>query len=155
MRKMDLGQTVNTLANLGVIAGIVFLALELIQNREMMRAQTRNDLAQGAIGVITLTATNRDLADVLVRANEGETLTPAEDWMFVSRTEAVFRYFENVHYQYRQGLYDESEFSKHRDTMEWVMKEDAANVRYWCENRHLYSEAFAAEINATLPDGAC
>jgi len=32
MKKIDLGQTIQTLANLGVIAGIVFLAMELQQN---------------------------------------------------------------------------------------------------------------------------
>jgi len=155
MAKVDLGQTLNTLANVGVIAGIIFLALELNQNREMMRAQIRNELARGSIDVVSLSATSRDLADVLVRANEGATLTPTDYWMFVSRTEAVFRYFENVHYQYRQGLYDESEFSKHRDTMEFVMSDDPANVKYWCEARHLYSEAFANELNAMLPGGSC
>jgi hypothetical protein len=45
MKKIDLNQGVNTLANLGVIAGIVFLALEINQNSEMMRAQTRNEVA--------------------------------------------------------------------------------------------------------------
>jgi len=34
MKKIDLGQTINTLANLGVIAGIIFLAIEI-------RASTR------------------------------------------------------------------------------------------------------------------
>lgn len=35
MKKIDVGQTINTLANIGVIAGIVFLAIEI---RESTRA---------------------------------------------------------------------------------------------------------------------
>ena len=39
MKKIDLGQTINILANVGVIAGIVFLAFELQQNNELLGAQ--------------------------------------------------------------------------------------------------------------------
>ncbi len=40
MKKLDLGQTVRLLANIGVIAGIVFLAVELRQNNDLLVAQT-------------------------------------------------------------------------------------------------------------------
>jgi len=40
MKKIDLGQSISILANLGVIAGIVFLAFELRQNNELLIAQT-------------------------------------------------------------------------------------------------------------------
>jgi hypothetical protein len=33
MKKIDLGQTINTLANVGVLVGIVFLAIEVSQNQ--------------------------------------------------------------------------------------------------------------------------
>jgi hypothetical protein len=41
MKKIDLGQTVQILANLGVIAGIVFLGIELQQNNALLGAQAR------------------------------------------------------------------------------------------------------------------
>ena len=37
MKKLDLGQTMTILANVGVIVGISFLAVELRQNNDMMR----------------------------------------------------------------------------------------------------------------------
>ncbi len=40
MKKIDLGQTITILANIGVIAGIIFLAFELRQNNELLVAQT-------------------------------------------------------------------------------------------------------------------
>ena len=56
MKKLDVSRTINTLANLGVIAGIVFLILEIRQLQQQMEAQTsfnyysslRSDLAQVA-----------------------------------------------------------------------------------------------------------
>jgi len=41
MKKFDLGQTISILANVGVIAGIVFLAIEVAQNTESLE-ETRN-----------------------------------------------------------------------------------------------------------------
>ena len=41
MKNIDLGQTIGILANLGVIAGIVFLAVELQQNNKLLGAQAR------------------------------------------------------------------------------------------------------------------
>ena len=47
MKKIDLGQTLNTLANIGVIAGIIFLAIEVRQNQESL--DQANDLTRAAI----------------------------------------------------------------------------------------------------------
>ena len=41
MKKIDLGRTIGILANLGVIAGIIFLGVELRQNNELMEAEAR------------------------------------------------------------------------------------------------------------------
>ena len=79
MKKVDLGQTISILANLGVIAGIVFLAVELRQNNSLMAAQARfNQLSAQAETHIIL-AENPDLAWALVRANNNEELTPGEE----------------------------------------------------------------------------
>ena len=40
MKKLDLGQKISILANFGVIAGILFLAIELRQNNEHLAAQS-------------------------------------------------------------------------------------------------------------------
>ncbi len=41
MKKIELGQTIAILANVGVIAGILFLAIELRQNNEALGLQAR------------------------------------------------------------------------------------------------------------------
>ena len=39
-------------ANIGVLIGIVLVLVELDQNRDMMRAQTRNELAMGIVDLL-------------------------------------------------------------------------------------------------------
>ena len=115
--------------NLGVLIGIILLGVELNQNRDMMRAQTRNELSQGVLELLGSLVENKELADVMVRANNGEELTPTEVYIVGTQAERVFRYWENVHYQYRQGMYDESEFSRHLDTMQNVLFRDRKSTR--------------------------
>ena len=47
MKKIDFGQSITILANLGVIAGIVFLGVELNQNQQTLEQQLSLDLLTG------------------------------------------------------------------------------------------------------------
>ena len=142
-------------ANVGVLIGIILLVVELDQNRDMMRAQTRNELARGLPEVLGIPASDNALADALLRANRGEPLSPAETLQVAMWDELTFRYWENVHYQYRQGLYDESEFSRHQDTMKSVIGRNPRLEKFWCAERHLYSEPFMHFIDEMLIALSC
>jgi hypothetical protein len=155
MKKIDLGQTIGILANLGVLIGILLLVAELNQNRQLTRAQTRNELSRGLTDLLSLTAGDHGLSDMVVRADRGEELTPTESYRLSTRSELVFRYWENVHYQYRQGLYDESEFSRHRDTIEFVLNASPSLITSWCEERLLYSVPFMTMIDELVDGKAC
>lgn len=47
MKKIDLGQTISVIANVGVILGIVFLAVELDQNQQILEQQLTLDRLTG------------------------------------------------------------------------------------------------------------
>ena len=49
MKKIDVGQTVSILANVGVIAGILLLAFELSQNNKLLRAQADETYLQNRL----------------------------------------------------------------------------------------------------------
>jgi hypothetical protein len=80
MKKIDLGQAISILANVGVIAGIVFLAVEIRQN---------NDLLISQAGFAQLTAeierrsrwidNTNEFLDIALKKSAGEPLTPAEN----------------------------------------------------------------------------
>jgi hypothetical protein len=142
-------------ANIGVLVGIILLIVELDQNNDMMRAQTRHELAAGIVDLLQVPASNEQLADVIYRANSGEEITPRELFQFQLRTNALFRYWEDVHYQYRMGLYDESEFSKQRDAWKVSLSNSALGRAYWCQVRMLYSPEFTSEMDGLLPENPC
>ncbi len=146
-RRLTLG------ANLGVLVGIILILIELNQNATMMRGQTRNDVSVELIDLMSQVVTNPQLASLLHKVNSGEVLTPEESIQFQHREIAMFRYFENVHYQYRQGLYDESEFSAQREA--WRAYWPPLRIRFWCEYRSTMSPAFRAEIDGLIGENQC
>jgi hypothetical protein len=110
------------------------------------------------MGVVDLPQTpadNDQLADVLFRGVYGEALTSIESIQFQMRTNALFRYWEDVHYQYRVGLYDDAEFERQRDAWRVSLERSRVTRDYWCKMWLLYSPEFAGEMDGSLVTSSC
>ena len=155
MRNIDLGQTLTLIANVGVIAGILLLVYELNQNRAMMEAQVRQQVSQGVVDLYFGVAANPDLSEIVVdfagRCTTMDECQSAEEFRFNQWSAATFRTWENAHYQYRLGLYDETEFSAQKESWRSILTRPGLANR-WRSVRMTYSPEFAAEIDALLPD---
>ena len=139
-------------ANFAVLIGIGLLVFELQQNREMIRAQTRSEMSAGITELLSQVATEPQLASLVRRADNGEALTPDEEKQYGHRSAAMFRYFENVHYQYRQGLYDEPEYLAQRKAWRVFFEKSKTAVKNWCDYREIVSPEFMAEIDNLLSE---
>jgi hypothetical protein len=142
-------------ANIAVVAGIVFLALELNQNSRMMHAQTRNAIT-GAILDFQFNAETSGLREVAVKANiDPSSLTAAEAQKVGQLYVSNLRLWENIHYQYRNGVFDEAEFAAERNSWR-VLGDRSPALRYvYCQLKQQgsLSPAFVAEMDK-LPYGA-
>lgn len=134
-------------ANLGALAGILLIVVQLRQNRDLMRAQVRHELAMGIVELLNVPAADSQLASVLRRGALGEPLTPDEQFQFELRSNALLRYWEDVHYQYRQGLYDEVEYAAQKEAWGRTMGSSVGLAVYWCGVRGAYSPRFRAELD--------
>ena len=155
MKKIDLGQTLSLIANVGVIAGILLLVYELNQNRAMMEAQVRQQVSQGAVDLHFGVAANPDLSEIVVdfsdRCTTMDECQTAEEFRFNQWSNATFRTWENAHYQYRLDLYDETEFSAQKESWRSILTRPGIADR-WRSVRMTYSPEFAAEIEDLLSD---
>ena len=106
MKSFDLGQFVQTLANVGVIAGIVFLAFELRQNNELMEAEARFNRVTVSREGYNILSTNRELAEIFVKVNNNESLTEVEHYRFAM---AHMRYLINMEWIFREMPVDSPE----------------------------------------------
>ena len=148
---MKNGQSLQLLGNAGVIIGILLLVYELNQNREMMEAQTRHEMAQSIVEKLGEIAANADLADLQHRARCGRLESKVDEDRYFSLVNSRLRYWEDAHYQYRQGLYGESEFLTQKEAWRTYIQ-NRATLENWNRMKGAFSSEFVAEIDALLSD---
>ena len=154
MKKIDLGQTLQILGNVGVIVGILLLVYELNQNRELTRAQTRNAIAETLVNMLTLQSSTPEYLEMSTKQVAGEPLSREEELMFRLNQFAYWRYRENVFYQSQRGLFEETEYLGQRDVWVQSINSNEAVRSIWCGRRRQQSAAFSAEIDVLI-DRAC
>jgi hypothetical protein len=155
MSKDRLIQSIALAANCVTILGLILVIMQLQQNRTLMRAQVRHELATTIVELLNSWANNSQMASVIRRGSVGEQLTPDEQFQFRMRCNALLRYWEDVHYQHRLGLYDDAEYAKQQAAWKDSFANSVGLVNYWCEMRTLYSPRFVAQIDDLLPPHSC
>lgn len=151
---MDKSRVLTILSYVGVLAGMALVIIELQQNSAMMRAQTRNDISSQITEFLVDVAGNPELANLQRRAEAGQELTRDDEHRYAMLLIASIRVWENMHYQYRQGLFDASEFTAERAVWAFLIDQNARFAGVWCASRHYFSEHFRQDIDA-LVDRDC
>jgi len=101
MKRLDLGQTITILANLGVIAGIALLAVELGQNNDLLSTQVRSERSVRATAFTEEIFRNSELAGVLAKASDDVALNRPEQLQLDAFILRALRIWE---WQYREFL---------------------------------------------------
>ena len=153
MKPLNLNEWLSLLANVGVIAGIVFLAIEIRQNTNMMQAQTRESVSQNIMLALSSVAGNLELSEIMVKGSLGELENGwnAEWIAFQSQAEVGFRSWENEFYQYEQGLFQDDEFFPHQETWRNLLATPGFR-QVWEGAREGYSVRFRQVIDQMIAD---
>jgi hypothetical protein len=130
-----LNQSLTLLANLGVIAGIVFLVLELQQNTEMMRAQSRADMSRDVGNLLSLHVNDPAYIDAMTRGMRGEALTEVEASQFRRTYNAMIWHWNNLEYQHRAGLYPTSEYRLQMNIIRTDLSRLSGFNDHWCAQK--------------------
>ena len=117
MKKIDLGQTIMIVANVGVIASIVFLGFEIHQTQLAMQSQAFQARALDAIAWDFEIAKDENLRKIQYQLDFGEfdpsSLTESEHQIAFYLVDLIKVDVDNEHYQYEQGFLAE-EYVEHR-----------------------------------------
>ncbi len=101
-------QWLTLLANVGVLVGIVFLAVELRNSSSAISAQTQDSIADGFITLNLATITNPEIGLTFQKGLcEPEELTDLEATRFSMQMRALFNQFRRVYRLYEQELLDD------------------------------------------------
>lgn len=155
---MDL-KKINTwmtlLANFGVLAGIIFLAVEIRQNSDAIRAQTRAQLAEEVTELFSVNMNDQEYATVLMKGNNVEELSPVEQYQYYRHRSAWSNHWLNVAYQHKMGMYDDSEFELQINNIQSDMKTFPGLKVHWCTWRHRSSPELIEAVEGELSGSYC
>ena len=135
------------IANVAVVGGIVFLAIEIGQNNELLRSESRQTLVANDVTSLTV---NIEHADVFAKLVSKESLS-AEDQLrlsFMYMLDLRNREFE--YFQYTNGLLDEASWTSYQQVI--LINHSTGLGRTWWEEigRAVVDPAFADLIDELL-----
>ena len=141
-------------ANVSVVAGIVFLAAEMRQNTAAILAQTRDSITEKQMEYLGWRATTPELATAISTANDQglAAMTVTERSLYSGWVSAQVREWENSFYQYRRGLFTQQEYEARRS--HWRIELNEEVFRFWWTAylRTRFESDFRAEIDRIVAD---
>ena len=140
---INIGESIGILANIGVIAGIIFLAMELRQNNHFLAAQARYSLRQYRSDVADSIMTSHIL-EAIHKYASGQTVTPAE------KSAALMIALKGIeHWEWQYGEYDAGMLARGNLPVDswriWYHGEGECPVpikEVWKSRRHVLDPAF-------------
>ncbi len=151
MKKIDLGQTITILANVGVIAGIVFLAFEIQQNNEFLAAQSRAVRVDIRTDYSETMFAEPGIVQAIVRARNGFELSDEDRHRLRFLAIDTFVKWQYVYGEYQRGMIEESELAPAawRNTF-WNEVPGMSEV--WEDLKENYQPVFMEYMEHTIVD---
>ena len=116
MKKIELGQTISILANIGVIAGIVFLAIEMRQNTASIKGSTYQAMSDVAVNQWQGVSSDTMLSVALTKTFQGlvqEELSEEENSKLTFFYYGMIQRLQNTYDQHEAGLVDDRVFKSY------------------------------------------
>ena len=151
MKKIELGHTITILANIGVIAGIVFLAIELNQNTQQLALELRWQVNQRIVD------NNRDLMGAnplpafIKSVTDPEELTFDEFQVAVALVFNFLNVWEDHYFLYQAGLIADEEWKDFvREDITFTLGYRFAQA-FWEDAKANYEPEMVSYVDSLLP----
>ena len=146
MKTSVLNDWLSLAANLGVIAGIVFLGVEIQQNTAVTRSAAAQEISNASVEFFMRVAENSDLARVIKIANENPSeLSEVEIVQFDSVTAAVFMIMEGAYKQYRLGFLPKEGWEPYEKLIKGFLTNPISRT-WWVNSSTVFSPEFEAMV---------
>lgn len=134
-----------------VVISLVYLAIQIRQNTKMARAATRQAIAESTENLGSDLLANGEIAEIFVKHLSGKELSPVENLRLQARCYRDMAHWENIHYQYGEGMVSREQWKGFRRNLASLLTIDAYR-EYWEHESFHYSDGFQAEVESILSD---
>ena len=139
-------------AAIAVLVSLIFVIIELRQNRLATRGSTTQAHIANWVGVLTPIIEHADVARIWrLGISDINTLTEDERVRFIILVAGIFRFIEGARLQWLQGHLD----GTHWTNLERNLRDIASQPgfkSYWAMRRHWYTDDFRAWYEAAQTD---
>ena len=153
MKTDDVNKWLTLAANIGVLAGIFFLAFEIRQNSEFMEVQITQARADIAITNMSEIYNSEYIPGIVEKLSENLELSFEELFRYENYLRAQFRLMDNVYNQYLNGMLGESskddviDFSK--DTF-FNSPDTQLTISIWEKQKAAFTDEFVEIVDTTI-----
>ena len=130
------------LANIGVIAGIVLLAVEIRQNTVAVELAAANNSINSVQLNTNLLVADGELAAIIEKALLGNKLAGAEAIRANAYFANTLRGWQVLYYQQKDAVLRQELWNTARVEMQMIVGADYGLYEFWIDNRGRYSDEF-------------
>ena len=150
MKKLDFGQTITILANLGVVAGILFLAFEIQQNNTLLESQARDARTDVRRGAYQLQIENPELNRIINQNRNGGHLNEEEQELLNAYFDYILSGFQQGYGDYQSGLIELTEM---QNLVSGIVFDRAPGLEeYWQSAKLRHHPEFAAWVDQIITE---
>jgi len=143
------GAVAELLGALGVIVTLVYLGLQIRQNTVSTRTSSYQAAVATSIELTVRVGLDSDATRILTTGCADFAALSTEDQnRFSTLASSIFRNFENIFYQHKQGAIDDALWSGWSSRMRLMFALPGVQ-EWWPANSEGYAEDFAAHLEST------
>jgi len=153
MKSDQLNKWLTLIANVGVIFGLILVALELQQNSELMRVQINQARADSAMLSAEQLFNSPYLPAILEKIENGDDLNDEEWLRYLSYFRAMNRNQDNVLSQYYSRMLGENTPRSVADFARVFVGSTDSSRRAWEITKPAYTDEYVEFIEAAITNG--
>jgi len=149
-----LGAIANLLAAMGVIATLIYLAVQIRQNTRAVRSSSVQSLVQSLSATSEAVLANDYIIPIMLKANAGlETLTEEESARLHFLLVMTLRRFEGVYFQRDLGFVDAAMMEGFERSHIAILTSKSGQA-WWAKSKEIFNSRFVAHVEDLLKRGA-
>jgi hypothetical protein len=136
-------------ANIAIIGGIIFLAIEIRQNTEITRAQITQSRADTAVFFAESIVNSDYMPDIYEKIDKNQALNFQENIRYQNHLRASLRNQQNNYMQYQDGFLRDY-IPRATELAILNILSDEIALEYWDNNKYSYSDEFIELVDQAI-----
>ena len=134
-----------------IVVSLIYVSVQIRQNTKVARAATRQAIADSTESLGNDLLNSAEMAEIFVKHMNGEKLEPSEDLRLQARCYRDMQHWENIHYQFCEGLVTPDQWQGFRKNLVALLGIQAYR-EYWNNEASHYSGRFQAEMLSVIKE---